>query len=171
MPRFVAFLRGVSPLNAKMPELKLCFEQAGFTNVRTVLSSGNIAFDAQSASEALIERRAEAAMQRVMNRTFFTVVRPSAYLHELLASDPFADHSLPPGAKRVVSFLRKSRNPSVALPLSADQASVLKLLGREAFTAYVPTKSGPVFMMLIETALGTEVTTRTVDTVAKCAAA
>ena len=37
MPRFVAFLRGVSPLNAKMPELKLCFERAGFTNVRTIL--------------------------------------------------------------------------------------------------------------------------------------
>jgi len=48
MPRFVAFLRGVSPLNARMPELKSSFEAAGFRNVRTVLSSGNVVFDASS---------------------------------------------------------------------------------------------------------------------------
>jgi len=28
MPRYAAFLRGVSPMNAKMPELKKCFEAA-----------------------------------------------------------------------------------------------------------------------------------------------
>jgi len=30
MRRYAAFLRGVSPMNAKMPELKRCFEAAGF---------------------------------------------------------------------------------------------------------------------------------------------
>ncbi|MDE2325144.1 MAG: DUF1697 domain-containing protein, partial [Betaproteobacteria bacterium] len=42
MPRYVAFLRGVSPMNARMPELKACFEAAGFGAVRTLLSSGNV---------------------------------------------------------------------------------------------------------------------------------
>ena len=37
MPTYAAFLRGVSPLNAKMPELQKCFESAGFENVKTVL--------------------------------------------------------------------------------------------------------------------------------------
>ena len=36
MTRYVAFLRGVSPANASMPQLKECFEQAGFGNVRTL---------------------------------------------------------------------------------------------------------------------------------------
>jgi uncharacterized protein (DUF1697 family) len=98
VPRFVAFLRGVSPLNARMPELKLCFERAGFTHVCTVLSSGNVAFDAHSTSQATLERRAEAAMRKFLGRTFYTLVRPSAYLRELLASDPFAAYALPPGA-------------------------------------------------------------------------
>ena len=40
--RYVAFLRGVSPMNARMPELKACFEAAGFSGVRTLLSSGNM---------------------------------------------------------------------------------------------------------------------------------
>jgi hypothetical protein len=42
MRRYVAFLRGVNPMNAKMAELRRCFETAGFTDVRTVLSSGNV---------------------------------------------------------------------------------------------------------------------------------
>ena len=45
------------------------------------------------------------------------------------------------------------------------------LSGREVFTAYLPTDKGPVFMQLIERAFGTDVTTRTLDTVARCAAA
>jgi len=33
MPRYAAFLRGVSPMNAKMPEVQQAFEAAGFTDV------------------------------------------------------------------------------------------------------------------------------------------
>lgn len=171
MPRFVAFLRGVSPMNARMPELKRCFEGAGFANVRTVLSSGNVAFDARPSSEPALERRIEQAMQETLGRTFYTIVRPSAYLVELLNSDPFSAHAVSKNAKRVVSFLRTARDPKVKLPLSADQASVLCISGRESFTVYVPTEKGPVFMKLIETVLGRDVTTRTWETIARCATA
>ena len=43
--------------------------------------------------------------------------------------------------------------------------------GREIFTAYVPQPSNPVFMTLIEKTFGKDLTTRTWDTVKKCAAA
>ena len=88
MPRFVAFLRGVSPGNARMPELQRCFESAGFANVRTVLSSGNVVFDARAAREATLERRAQAVMQQLLGREFYTIVRPVTQLEALLASDP-----------------------------------------------------------------------------------
>ncbi|MFT4103110.1 MAG: DUF1697 domain-containing protein [Burkholderiaceae bacterium] len=171
MPRFVAFLRGVSPMNARMPELKRCFEAAGFTRVRTVLSSGNVVFDAPAASESELERKAEEAMQRGLGRTFYTIVRSVADLEKLLASDPYSAHGIPDDAKRVVSFLRDAATPRVALPLAQDHASVFLVAGREAFTAYVRSDKGPVFMKLIEQAFGSDVTTRTWSTVAKCAAA
>ncbi len=168
MPRYVAFLRGVSPQNAKMPELKRCFEEAGFSEVGTVLSSGNVIFDAPLATERSLEQRAEAALQDLLGRSFYTIVRPAAALRALLETDPYADFGLPQDAKRVVSFLREPQEPRVALPLEADGARVLSLSGREVFTAYVPNAKGPVFMMLIEKAFGTEVTTRTWETVRKC---
>jgi uncharacterized protein (DUF1697 family) len=171
MPRFVAFLRGVSPLNAKMPELKAAFESAGFGNVRTVLSSGNVIFDANELDQRVLERQCEAAMAAALGRSFLTIVRSCEQLTTLLADEPYTRHGIPAHAKRVISFLRDAAAPRVALPLAQDHASVFCVSGRDVFTAYVPTDKGPVFMQLIERAFGTQVTTRTLDTVAKCAAA
>ena len=171
MPRYVAFLRGVMPTNAKMPELKRCFEAAGFAEVRTVLSSGNVVFDARTAPEASLERKAEAAMRDQLGRSFCTVVRPAVALGRLLASDPYPAFSIPPNAKRIVSFLREPRVPKLALPIRSDGAQVLVLIGRELFSAYEPCEKGPVFMALIEKAVGSDVTTRTWETVRKCSVA
>ncbi len=106
MPRYIAFLRGVSPMNAKMVELKSCFDMAGFTDVKTVLSNGNVVFDARTASETVLERKAEAAMTKQLGRTFYTIVRPANILHEMIEADPFAAFDLPANAKRVVTFSR-----------------------------------------------------------------
>ena len=116
MPRYAAFLRGVMPMNAKMPDLKRAFEAAGFTDVRTVLSSGNVVFTARSAGAAALERKAEAAMEQTLGRAFFTIVRPIDVLQQLLASDPFRAFRLKPGAKRVVTFLRRPPAKKIALP-------------------------------------------------------
>lgn len=171
MPRYVAFLRGVSPMNAKMPQLKSCFEAAGFTNVRTLLSSGNVVFDGRAASDTSVERKAEAAMARQLGRTFYTIVRRVDALVALLEADPYARFELPANAKRVVTFLREPPTRSLKLPLELEEARILALEGREIFTAYVPQPGNPVFMTLIEKTFGKDVTTRTWDTVRKCAAA
>ncbi|MFC5568867.1 DUF1697 domain-containing protein [Lysobacter yangpyeongensis] len=171
MPRYVAFLRGVSPMNAKMPELKRCFEAAGFTNVRTVLSSGNVVFDATSRSELALARKAEAAMTESLDRSFWTVVRPVARLQALIDADPFRNFRLPATAKRVVTFLREPFDPPPKLPPEKDGARILAIQGAEIFTAYTPVPGTPAFMALLEKTFGSAITTRTWDTVRKCAAA
>ncbi len=171
MPRYVAFLRGVSPVNARMPELKRCFEHAGFAHVKTVLSSGNVAFDSRSAPEPALERRCEAAMHALLGRGFYTIVRKADDLRALLEADPFAAFELAPGAKRVVSFMRQRKAAALALPLESEGARILRAAGREVFTAYVPSAKGPVFMKLLEKTFGTDITTRSWETVRKCAGA
>ena len=86
MPRYVAFLRGVSPMNAKMPELRACFEAAGFSAVRTVLASGNVVFDARAIAATGLERRAQQAMEEGLGRAFGTLVRPVSLLQQLLVA-------------------------------------------------------------------------------------
>lgn len=171
MPRYVAFLRGVSPMNAKMPELKRCFEQAGFGNVKTVLASGNVVFDSRAGSELALARRIEAAMDKHLDRNFYTIVRSVDALRELIESDPYKAYRLSADAKRIVTFLRQPRKPVPTLPAEVEGARILAIDGSEIFTAYVPQPGNPAFMRLIEKTFGAEITTRTWDTVKKCAAA
>ena len=155
-------------MNAKMPDLKVAFEAAGFTDVRTLLSSGNLVFTARSASEAALQRKAEAAMTKQLGRTFLTIVRPVDELREILASDPYRTVRLPPAAKRIVTFLR-DRPASKVLPAEVDGARILAVADRTVFSAYVPSPKGPVFMALIEKTFGSALTTRTWETVTKVA--
>lgn len=169
MKRYAAFLRGVSPMNATRPDLVKAFEAAGFTDVRTVLSSGNVVFGAPAAPERVLERKAEAVLEKRLGRAFPTLVRPVDALRRLLASDPYVEFRLPPGAKRVVTFLREKGAARPALPIELDGARILRVKGGEVFSAYVPSPRGAVFMILIERTFGKDVTTRTWDTVEKVA--
>jgi len=158
-------------MNLSMADLKRCLETAGFTEVKTVLSSGNAAFTAPGKSPAAVAKIVESAMAKQLGRTFHTIVRPQAELEVLLESDPYAGFKLPPNAKRVVTFCRTAMQPRKPLPVALDTARVLTAKGAEAFSVYVPSPQGPVFMKLIETTFGSDVTTRTWETVKKCAKA
>ncbi|MEC5387535.1 DUF1697 domain-containing protein [Uliginosibacterium sp. H3] len=170
MPRYVAFLRGVSPMNAKMPELKRAFEAAGFTEVKTLLSSGNVVFNARSASEKALAQKAEKAMQATLGNSFGTFIRKAEHLQELIAAEPFAEFPLSADDKCVVTFLEEVPK-ALKLPIVLEDARILKIIDREVLCAYTPGPNGPVFMRLLEKTFGKKITTRTLDTVKKCAKA
>jgi uncharacterized protein (DUF1697 family) len=169
--RYAAFLRGVMPANCSMPALKKAFEDGGFTDVKTVLASGNVVFDAPKTSIPALEKRVEAAIEKGLGKSFMAIVRPVETLRQLLEKDPFKAHRVKPGSKQIVTFLRKPP-ASLDLPIEKDNARILQLEGNDLFTAYLPTPKGPVFMQLIEKAAGgKEQTTRTWQTLGKVVAA
>src|SRR2546427_12572855 len=105
------------PTNCKMPALKAAFEAAGFTDVKTVLGSGNVVFDARSSSEQLLQQKAEAAMQDRLGKAFMTIVRAIEQLRKVLATDPYKPFKLSPKAKRIVTCLRGRAPPKIKLPI------------------------------------------------------
>ena len=64
MTRYAAFLRGVNVggVNLKMADIATAFEDAGFTNVRTILASGNVLLESRSGVDA-VRKKAEAALR------------------------------------------------------------------------------------------------------------
>jgi uncharacterized protein (DUF1697 family) len=64
MTRYAAFLRGVNvgSVNLKMAEVAKAFEDAGFTNVRTILASGNVLLDSRAKVDA-VRTKAEKALR------------------------------------------------------------------------------------------------------------
>jgi uncharacterized protein (DUF1697 family) len=64
MTRYAAFLRGVNVggVNLKMAEVAKAFEDAGFTEVRTILASGNVVLQSRSGVDA-VRKKAEKALR------------------------------------------------------------------------------------------------------------
>lgn len=156
-------------MNCKMPALRAAFEAAGFTDVKTVLGSGNVVFDARARSEEMLQQKAEAAMREHLGQAFLTIVRPIERLRTILASDPYSRFKLSPRAKRIITFLREPAAEKLKLPIEFEGARILAMREGEVFSAYTPNPKGPVFMNLIGRTFGKEVTTRTWDTVTKVA--
>jgi uncharacterized protein (DUF1697 family) len=159
------------PTNAKMPDLTRAFSSAGFDRVATVLASGNVVFSAARAPEADLARAAEASMAKRLGRAFPTIVRSIEEIDALLGTDPYAPFDVAPAAKRIVTFLREEPKAKPRLPVEQDGARVLRLVDRTAFSVYLPTAKGPVFMALLERTFGRDITTRTWDTLRKVSAA
>jgi uncharacterized protein (DUF1697 family) len=62
--RYATFLRGVNVggVNLKMAEVARAFEDAGFTNVRTILASGNVLLESRLGVDA-VRKKAEKALR------------------------------------------------------------------------------------------------------------
>jgi uncharacterized protein (DUF1697 family) len=167
MARYAAFLRGVSPMNLKMSDLKMCLEKAGFEHVVTVLSSGNVVFDSQSLSEKAIERKIEQAMEKHLDRVFLTIVRKVDSLSEMIESDPYKAFKLKPKSKRVVTFLHGTPRSKPKLPIERDGVRILKVVDGQVYSVYEISPKGPVFMQMLEKEFGKSVSTRTWETISK----
>jgi uncharacterized protein (DUF1697 family) len=154
-------------MNLKMPALQAALEEAGFSDVKTLLSSGNVVFSGRRATDVAIEKKVEAAIEKKVGKRFGVIVRSIDELEALIAAEPYQALRVPAAAKRVVTFLRSKPEAKLKLPPELDGARIWVVRGREALSAYTRSDKGPVFMALIEKTFGKDVTTRTWDTVLK----
>src|SRR5215510_12774659 len=165
MTEYVAFLRGINVGGhggVTMEDLKKTFEACGFKEVKTIATSGNVAFSAAMA-EAAVVKTAEAALKKRIGRETPVHVRSRDDLRKMVQADPYKGFTIPKDAKRVITFLDASAKTTVKLPHHQDGASILGIKDGVAYSVYVRTPKGAVFMKVLEKAFGKGITTRTWD--------
>lgn len=91
MTRYVALLRGVNVggITVKMADLKETVIGAGFTNVKTVLASGNVLFDSDRTDTAGIKSDIESALRDRFGYEAWIVLLDQPTLARLVAEFPF----------------------------------------------------------------------------------
>jgi uncharacterized protein (DUF1697 family) len=91
MAKYVAFLRGVNVGGrvVKMAELKVCFEQAGFKNVSTLLQSGNVVFESDKTEPAL-KNQIEELLTKTFNYPAKVQVISLDNLKKIVDANPFS---------------------------------------------------------------------------------
>ncbi len=170
MKSYVALLRGIAPTNPNMRNDKLrgLFEDLGFSNVRTVMSSGNVLFQTDSSAVRALERKVEEALPELLGFASTTIIRSRTEIQALVDRAPFAgiDHSSTTHLN--VTFLKSKPRTTRCFPYRPrDRAyTILGTYGRDICSVIdlISVKT-PDLMRWMDEEFGREVTTRTILTV------
>ena len=173
--QYVALLRGVNVGgNGKlaMADLRISLEELGFSDVRTILQSGNAIFRGTKQPPAGIEKVIEAALSEQMRVGVDVLVRTAAEWSAIIKRNPFAKESADDPAHVVVMVLKVAPTDQQVLALQAEirGPEVIRSVGRELYVTY-PNGIGRSRLTgtLIEKKLSTRGTARNWNTVLRIA--
>jgi len=155
-----------------MAGLRKAFEAMGFRDVRTVLASGNVIFEA-AGKAAHLEATIFRGLEKAFGFPVKVVLRTARELRAIAASDPFKSVPSGPNVRLYVTFLaqKKPDFSRLRLPSPAKGVRIVRAGPGEIFSAVTlsPGVGTPDLMAFLERAFGQEVTTRTWQTVIKLA--
>ena len=170
----IALLRAVNVggrTSLKMSDLRDVAEALGFTQVQTLLQSGNLVFAAQGRAPAL-ESMLEAALKKHTGIETDFLVRSAKELDAVIAANPFPAEAKSDPGHLVVMFLkgRADEKAVQALQESVKGRELIRRAGRELYITY-PDGIGRSKLTgsLIEKRLGRRGTARNWNTVRKLA--
>jgi len=141
MARYAALLRGINVGgNKKVPmaQLKALLEGLGFTEVVTLLQSGNVVFTAPGKKTSLaLEKQLEKAIEEEFGFEVGVVVRSHAELAQAIEANPLEGAEEEP-SKFLVVFLSDKPDPKKvkAIDPAAYAPDEFKLSGRELYARF-----------------------------------
>lgn len=174
MSHYVAFLRGINVGGhnpVPMATLKKLFESLRFINVRTLLASGNVVFDAPSNNTDVLVKKIEDSLKNKFGFEIGVIVRTIEELHRLSESQPFKGINVTPQTRLYVTFLSEKSKGDLKIPYASPDKSfrILSASAREVYSVavLVPTSRTVDLMSILEKEFGHTVTTRNWNTIGR----
>ena len=173
MPRYAALLRGINVGKAKpvaMADLRALLEGLGYTEVGTLLRSGNAVFTTR-ATVRTVERAIEKALATEIAADVSCLARTRAEVDAVLAGDPFAGVATN-GSRYLALFL--SEQPAAKLLAAHDPTELAPdeiVVGDRVIYHWCPDGflAAPALGPFVEKHLGVRATGRNWNTVTKLA--
>lgn len=164
---YAALLRGIAPSGANMTNDKLrgVFERLGFTDVASVLASGNIVFRSAEADVRMLEQRIEEALAADLGLASRTIIRSHPELRALMDSDPFPGLTHGRGTYLTATFLKDAATSLKVIPDQPDpRTQVVRYDSVARVVLAITDNSDPGktsgFMSWLERYSGQDITTR-----------
>jgi uncharacterized protein (DUF1697 family) len=121
-----------------MPELRSALAEAGLANVRTLLQSGNVVFDAAGKSPSGLESLLGAEVEARLGLAIEFLVRSAAEWRAILDANPLVEEARSDPSRLVVLFLRHAPPAASVKRLQewTPGRETLRAAGRELFIHY-----------------------------------
>jgi uncharacterized protein (DUF1697 family) len=174
MPMQVALVRGINVGGRKliaMSDLRDLFTALGFSDVKSLLQSGNVVF--RSDRREGIEKILEGETERRLGVSVHYMVRSANELEKLIARNPLPSEAQRDPSHFVVVFLKQAppANSVQALEAAISGPEIIRAEGKHLYAFYpVGIGESKLTNSLIERKLGTQATGRNWNTVLKLAA-
>lgn len=141
MPYYAAFLRGVNVGGNKMvamADLRSVMEDAGFSNVKTLLQSGNVVFETQEHDTTKLEERLEATCANRLGLETRIFVRSKEDLKLITDQNPFPYEAETEPGHLLVVFLKGAPEAGdvEALNLAIRGPEKIACLGSQCYVVY-----------------------------------
>lgn len=177
MTRVIALLRAVNvggTGKVAMPDLCKLLTRLGFSNVKSLLQSGNVVFGCAGAANAALEATLEAAVAKDLEVKTEFFVRSARDWDAIVAANPYPEAARDDPSHLVVMTFKSA---PAAKNVAALQAAIagretVRTIGKQAYFVY-PDGIGTSKLTnaIIERKLGMSGTARNWNTVLKLAAA
>jgi len=170
---YAAFLRGINvgEKQIKMDKLKDAFNAWGYHNVSTILASGNIIFDTQSADPKAVRQIITNGIKTAFGFEVSVFIRSIEELMLLAAKNPFAGFNESAQTKLYVTLLDQKVIPEIKIPYQSlgEKLVILSVTDREIFSVVTLTMDFGTsdMMVFLEKEFGSELTTRNWNTMIK----
>jgi uncharacterized protein (DUF1697 family) len=175
--RYIALLRGINVGGhhiVKMDELKKLLEKMGFTDVKTLLASGNVVFNSDESEIKALTSEIQFALKEKFGFEIPTLLRSVESIAKLAKSEPFKGVKVTETVGLYVTFLTAPHQPSFKIPFVSPNKDlkILEFTPGEVFFFFDKSKGGGTIqaMAIVEKEFGKGVTTRNWNTVLKLAA-
>jgi uncharacterized protein (DUF1697 family) len=171
----IALLRGINvggSHKVPMAELRTTFEEMGFTNIQTLLNSGNVIFEADAGEKPILEDNIALRLEDTFGFSIPVLVRPAREIRQLIEKDPFQNIDIHKNIRLYVTFVKDNPNGKLNLPwnstdgtfriITAENKSVCSVLD----ISHIKTTDA---MNILEKTYGKDITTRNWNTILKIA--
>lgn len=151
-----------------MNDLKAAFESAGFKNVKTVLTSGNVVFETDNTDPDVVTLKIEAFLKKKWKKEIPVFVRSIDELDKMVAGRPFKGSDVTPNTRLYVTFLYEFSR-GIKIPELPPNVKITRMKDDAVFTTVELTNdmNSPDSMEALNKVLGPKITARNWNTVEK----
>jgi uncharacterized protein (DUF1697 family) len=172
MIKQVAILRGINVgghNKVSMDALKKAFESMGFENVKTLLASGNVLFDAPQTS-ALV-KKIEGKLEKTFGYEIDVLVSTIKELQHLDKDNPFKGIQVTPQTRLYVTFLSEKPKTSLKIPYESSDKNfkIIQVTANKVCSVLTlsPNSKTVDLMDILEKEFGKKITTRNWNTITR----
>lgn len=172
MAKYVALLRGINlgGRTVKMDRLRQMFEDLGYTQVGTLLASGNVVFDAGAEKAGAITTKIEKEIAKVFGFDVHIILRSQKQINALVKAEPFKGIKVTPKTRLYITFLTDKPNSKLKIPYkSMGGGYTIRAVQPGHIVSFLDLAKGGTIdaMEILEEEFGEQITTRNWNTMMK----